>query len=206
MSRQRCVPALRCSREWMPAARGVRFVAPGLQSRRTDRVNQCAIGLTRQTAPHSGHLRIRPPFRVSLTSCAGDQSHVGQRSGAGWGSSLMSNLRHEAKKGPARPGGGNRAGLATNSGVERRERYRRPRHRDQQIECRAQQNVTASSHRHVTCELSARARSFVVLVRAHVAGWGAQARPRGGRHVSPALTSVETSMRILAWSKSLRRR
>lgn len=68
---------------------GLRSVAPGLRSRRTARVNQCAIALTRQTAPHSGHLSIRLPFRVSLTSCAGDQSHVGQRSGTGWGPSLM---------------------------------------------------------------------------------------------------------------------
>ena len=64
------------------------------------------------------------------------------------------------------PGQGEETGQvpATNSGAERRERYRRPRHPDQQIECRGQQNVTASSHRQGTRELSPAARSFVVLV------------------------------------------
>jgi hypothetical protein len=94
------------------------------------------------------------------------------------GSVAHEDLRHESKKGPARPGGGNRAGLATNSGVARRERYRRPHHRQQQIECRAHQNVTASSHRHVTYRLSARARSFVVHVGAHVTRWVGGVEPR----------------------------
>jgi hypothetical protein len=131
----------------------------------------------------------------------------------GWlGFAAHEDLHHEAKKRPARPGGGT-GQVWRRTAMERRERYRRPGDRDQQIECRAHRNVTASSHRHMTGELSPRARSFVVFVRAD-ADLAAVAAPHTRRlvhavrdvYVSPALTPVETSMRILAWSKSLRRR
>jgi len=72
-------------------------VASGREESASTGLNQWGIGSTRQTAPHSAHRRSRPPFGSSLTSCAGDQSHVGHRSGRGDCSSFMTILHRGAK-------------------------------------------------------------------------------------------------------------